>query len=152
MEKIINVDISNRVALYEIYNDNFINKNLLNYLIDNASACNKKDRIRIIIDNNAREKVDFEMLIKNTLKHQLNKEILENKSTNIKELKYTIVGVLALILYFFVSDEFVLNELILIMGWVLICEVLDIEFFKDLDNKKRRKTIKLLMKAEIEVK
>lgn len=151
MEKIINVDINTKIALYETYNDNFINKNLLNFLIDSASTCTKKDKIKIVIDNNIKEKADFELLIKNTLKYRLNKEIADNKSSNRKEIKYGIVGLLSLMLFYTLHDQFILNEIVLIMGWVFICEVLDIEFFKDVESKRRRKIIKLLLNAEIEV-
>ena len=99
MEKVINVDIKEMDDLVERYNEEIVSKDLINYILNQAKFINKKDNLKIIIN----QKFDFECDIIKMINKALNDLYLLNlkKSyiNNIKQFIFLILGIICLILY-----------------------------------------------------
>ena len=59
MDRVINIDINDKHDLYEPYNDNYLNKDLIDYLIRQGMPFKKKDKVTIEVDNNVRKRKNF---------------------------------------------------------------------------------------------
>ena len=143
MENIIEVDIVSTEFLYEKYNNKLISKELLDYIINNYNY-NKKDNIKIVINNKTGEK-NIIPLIKNSIKNEYYSKIKDHKNNNMIQFIYFIIGTIFLIGSILIGKSAIINELLLIGGWVLIWESIEIEMFADYDNRIKRKKLKKLL-------
>lgn len=144
MKNII-VNIKKESDLYEKYNDN-LSKELINYLIEEARV---KDDIKIIINTNLNiNKID--VLIKEGIINAYNNSKRLDKYLDNKQIVFFITGVIFLIISTFIKYS-ILNELIIIAGWFVIWEVVDISLNIDSKLRINRKIIKKLINSEIEV-
>lgn len=88
--------------------------------------------------------------IHNNYKTDLNEQLLMIKYSNIKNFVISLLGILFLYLYYFIKINFVLSEMILIVGWVAIWEAVYAWLFvRDKDNIKIKRLKKL---ANCEIK
>lgn len=149
MERIINIDINDKHDLYEPYNDNYLNHHLIDYLVKQANNFKKGDQIIIKIDNNATKTKNFETIMKQTLKHELNTYRDRYKKMNIRQGFYTLLGFFILCLAYLIPDSGVWNEVLIIAGTVPIWESLYVEFFKDSELRKKIHVLKLLLNSKI---
>lgn len=148
MERVVNIDINDKHDLYETYNDNYLNKNLLDYLIRYSSSFKKNDQIVIIIDNNATWKRNFESIMKQSLQHERERLKLQYSDMNIKQLIWLITGSLIIMISTFLPPS-AMQEILLVLGSVPIWEAVSIELFKDTEVRKKIKTINLLMNSVV---
>jgi hypothetical protein len=148
MERVVNIDINDKHDLYETYNDNYLNKNLLDYLIRYSSSFKKNDQIVIIIDNNATWKRNFESIMKQSLQHERERLKLQYRDMNIKQLIWLITGSLIIMISTFLPPS-AMQEILLVLGSVPIWEAVSIELFKDTEVRKKIKTINLLMNSVV---
>ena len=150
MEKVINVDIKEMDDLVERYNEEIVSKDLINYILNQAKFINKKDNLKIIIN----QKFDFECDIIKMINKALNDLYLLNlkKSyiNNIKQFIFLILGIICLILYGIVNNP-IISEIILIGGWVLIWEMVDLFLFSDTQLKRDKMVLRKLLKSEFVV-
>ncbi len=151
MKKIINVDLKNNEDLYEKYNSNKVSRDLINYLIENTYSCSAKDKIMIVINNYINSK-DCVTLIKNGFEDELLRYLKRYYYSNFSQIVYFILGIIILFIATYLGDTSVIHEILLISGWVLIWEMVEIELFADLDNRRRRRMLQKLKKAEFVVK
>lgn len=144
MKNII-VNIKRESDLYEKYNDN-LSKDLINYLIEEARV---KDDIKIIINTNLNIK-KIDVLLKEGIINAYNNSKRLDKYLDNKQIIFFIIGIIFLILSTFIKYG-ILNEIIIIAGWVAIWEVVDISL--NIDSKLRisRKLMNKLINSEIEV-
>lgn len=145
-EKIIKIDLVSKEDLYEKYNKNNVSRELIDYIIENSINLMKKDKIKIVIDNQLEEKAI--PLIIEGLKREYNKCILNYNKSNFKQIVYLIVGIIALFISTLI-EKTVLKEIVLIGGWVLIWTMVELEISYDIQNKHRRKILKKLLHSEI---
>ena len=147
--KVIEIDITNKEDLYEKYNKKVVSKDLINYMIESIPHFNKSDKLKIVINNSTSEKINCTKLIKDGLNNEYNKSLLKYHKTNIVQLIYLIIGIIALILSTLVNVT-IFKEIILIGAWVLIWEMIELELFSDTQEKKKRIIIKKLLDSEFE--
>ena len=140
MERVVNIDINDKHDLYETYNDNYLNKNLLDYLIRYSSSFNKKDQIVIIIDNNATWKRNFESIMKQSLQHERERLKLQYRDMNIKQLIWLITGSLIIMISTFLPPS-AMQEILLVLGSVPIWEAVSIELFNSILKESKRVVI-----------
>ena len=145
--KVIEIDITNKEDLYEKYNKKVVSKDLINYMIESIPHFNKSDKLKIVINNSTSEKINCTKLIKDGLNNEYNKSLLKYHKTNIVQLIYLIIGIIALILSTLVNVT-IFKEIILIGAWVLIWEMIELELFSDTQEKKKRIILKNLRKKE----
>ena len=144
MKNII-VNIREESDLYEKYNNN-LSKDLINYLIEEASV---KDDIKITISTNINIK-KIDVLLKEGIINAYNNSKKLDKYLDNKQIIFFIIGIIFLIISTFIKYS-VLNEIIIIAGWVAIWEVVDIALNIDSKQKVNRKLMNKLINSEIEV-
>ena len=151
MERIINVDILDKHDLVEKYNEDIVSKDLMNYLLEQVKFVDKNDNLKIIIN----QKFDFECDIVNMINKSMNDLYILNlkKSyiNNIKQVIFLVLGIICLVLYGVVNNP-IISEIILIGGWVLIWEMVDLFLLSDTQLKRDKIVLKKLLKANFEIK
>ena len=148
MEKVIEINLVEEEDLYEKYNRNIISKELINYMIRMSNTFSKKETIKIMIHNVKKGK-NIEAKIKDKLLEEYEMCLKEYKHNNLIQFIYLLIGIGLLFLYALVSRGTVIKEILLIAGWVVIWDTIEIEMFTDSQNKKRRKILKKLITSEI---
>ena len=143
--KSIIVNISRERDLYEKYS-NEVSSELIKYLVDEARV---KSDIEIIVNTKLDIK-NIDKLIKEGLENSYKDTKLIDKFYDNKQIILFIVGLFFLIFSTITKPE-VIKELILIIGWVAVWEVLDIAINVDSTQKFNRKIIKKLMNCKIKV-
>ena len=147
--KNIQVDITNIENLVDTYNIYQINKNLLRYIIEKASSVEDDEEIQITIQN--KTKVDAKKLIIEGLEEALNKCKIRHNHINKMQLIYFMLGIISIFLTLFIHID-VIDEIILIGGWVFIWSAIELEITSDYNELRKRKIIKKLLKSKIEEK
>lgn len=140
------LDIIDKRDLLEKYNTKILSKDLINYLLDIASDIRKDDKVKIIINNY----LDYEnpiKVIKEGLKREYEKSLKKQTITDLKQLLYLILGIIAIFVSTLLETE-VLHEIVLIGGWVLIWEMVELEIFTDREGRKKREILKKILKSE----
>lgn len=152
MNEII-VNINEEEDYKNKYNSNNLSTDLSNYIYEECKGKPINNKVTIIIKTKYKikdkEKEDIINKIHNNYKTDLNEQLLMIKYSNIKNFAIFLLGILFLYLYYFVRINFVLSEMILIVGWVAIWEAVYAWLFvRDKDNI-QIKRLKKLANCEI---
>ncbi len=148
MEIEIKIDLLDEKDLTEKYNDDKISKSLLEYLIQEAKFVNKKEKIKIVVNNKCKTKLNYKDIMYESFKEEYVNNLKEHLRNNVLQLVFLLVGVLFIFLSFRIDNQ-VWKEIFLIGGWVPIWEMIDLELFNDIRGKKRKKILLKLIKSEI---
>ena len=152
MKKIIEINIKDELDLYEKYNKKLASRDLINYLVENALFSKSKDKLKIIINSNLENNKDIGKIIKETLRAEYENLNYKYNRNSIIQAIYLILGVIVLFLSTLIAET-VLKEVVLIVGWIFIWTMMELEIFSDKDIKTRRKAILKLIKSDfVEVK
>lgn len=144
MKNII-VNIRRERDLYEKYS-NEVSSDLLKYLVDEARV---NDDIEVIV-NTKLDINNIDKLIKEGLENSYNDSKLIDKFYDNKQVILFVVGMILLIIASLTKPE-IIKELILIIGWVAVWEVVDIAINVDSKQRLNRKIIKKLINCKIKV-
>ena len=144
MKKKIEIDIIDIEKLVDTYNIYQLNKELLNYIIRKALSVEDKEEIEIIINN--KTEVSATKLIKEGLEEELVKSKIRHKHINKQQLIYFLLGIISIFLTLFINIE-VIDEIILIGGWVFIWSAIELEITADINELRKRKIIKKLLNS-----
>jgi len=143
--KSIIVNIRRERDLYEKYSNN-VSSELIKYLIDEAKV---KDDVEIIVNT----KLDINNIDK-LIKAGLQESIMNLRSIDrfydSKQVILFIVGIIFLIISTLTKPE-IIKELILIIGWIAVWEVLDIAINIDSKQKYNKKIVNKLINCKITV-
>lgn len=148
MKKIIEVTLNEDSDLYEKYNKAMASRDLINYLVDTMPFFNKKDIIKIVINNNLVGDDDSAEIIKKTLRDEYENLNYKYNQNTLIQVTYLFLGILILFLSTLITNE-VFKEVVLIIGWIFIWTMMELEIFTDKNIKKRRKIIRKLLASEI---
>lgn len=149
MEKILEVDINNKEDLYEKYNDKKISKELIKYIIEATPKFKKNDKLKVIINNNLKDKIFVSELIKKELDSEMDRNEYKFTYNNRKQIIYFFAGVFALILSTFIEVE-ILEEIILIGAWVVLWNMVELEIDDDINYIKKKRILKKILESEFE--
>ncbi len=150
MKRVIKVDLDSREALFETYDKEKVNKELIRYLVDSAAKFRKDDEIEIRINNLFDKSVECIPLIKKALAEEDTSNERKHYLIEIKQIAFFICGILALVISTFIATE-ILKEIVLIGAWVLIWDMVEMEIVDDVSNRKRNKILdKLLSSSFVE--
>ena len=149
MKKIIEITLNNENDLFDKYNRNIASQELINYLIEKTPYFNMKDSLKIIITNNLEiEDEDPLSVIKYSLRKEFEELNNDYHKNNIIQLVYLILGIIVLFISTIVNAK-VFSEVILILGWLFLWTMMELEMFTDKSIRKRRIIIKKLLASEI---
>ena len=147
MKKIIEADILDINDFFEKYNKDLVSHDLINYILDNSRDLLDNDEVEIVL--NKAIDLKLESILRNSLKTKYQEEIKEHYYNNKMQVVYFLIGVIMLIISRILNDRVLIEELFLIGGWVLIWQTVEIEFFRDTLNHKKRKILKKLINSKI---
>lgn len=150
MEKVINVDIKEMDDLVERYNEEIVSKDLTKYILNQAKYVNKKEKVKVAIDIKFETNVDVVHLIKKSLKNEYDLNLKKSYITNIRQLFFLFFGMAFLFLSTIINNE-IISEVILIGGWILIWEMLDLQLFTDTELQRDKMILKKLLKSDFVV-
>ena len=147
MEKIIEADILNLDDFFEKYNKELVSRDLINYILDISKDTLDTDNIKIILN----KKIDMKLenILRNSFENEYQRMVKEHFNNNKKQVIYFLIGVVMLVISRILNDRVLIEELFLIGGWVLIWQTVEIEFFGDTVNHKKRKLLKRLINSKI---
>lgn len=151
MEKIIEIDLKNKEDLTEKYNEKLVSKNLVDYMIEQARFIDKKDKVKVVINNQCGLSKDCLEVIKDGLKLEYQKNLNNSKLGNIKQFFLMLIGILFLFLSTVIHEDLIFKEVFLIIGWVPIWEVIDMELFSDIKEKRKRFILKKILEGNFEI-
>jgi len=146
----INIELKNlEIALNE-YNKDIISENLDNYLIyslNNQKLINKNIIINIKGIYNKEEQEHLKNVLIN---YYQNKTSFFNKIDSVDNIIRFILGIVGAIIIL-ISHEFnfLLSELFLIAGWVIIWEIVYDLLFNEIKRKRKKKIYNLLATSKI---
>lgn len=149
MEKIIKIDLSDKNDLLDKYNSNKISDELIKYIENFHRFVSKKDKIKIIINKKCDIEQNCTELITGALKEEYIKSLKIKRLNNIKQISLFIIGALFIFLSTIVTKAEIWREILLIVGWVAIWEMVDLELFTDTEEKRKRKVLEKLLQSEI---
>lgn len=149
MEKILEIDINDKEDLFEKYNEKKISKELIKYIIDNTPKFKKDDKIKVIINNNLKDKMFVSELIKKELDSEVARNEYKFTYNNRKQIVYFILGVSALVLSTFINIE-ILEEIIVIGAWVVLWNMVELEIDDDINYIKKKRILKKILNSEFE--
>ena len=143
--KTIKVNIRKELDLYKKYSDE-VSEELLKYLIDEAKV---KDDVEVVINTKLNINNIDKLIIKG-LTDTYNDIRKIDKIYDSKQIILFIIGIIFLTISTLTQPEIV-KEVILIIGWVFVWEVLDITINIDSKQKRQKRIIKKLLNCQIKV-
>ena len=146
--KVIKVDLDRKFDLLRTYNDNKVDVDLIEYLIDQIGLFKDTEKVKIVLNKRCELDVNVIKLIKEGLKEEHKKSLNVRDLNNLKQLWLLLMGVVFIFLSTKIEDS-LWKEVLVILGWVPIWEMMEVELFPDAAERKRRKAIKRLLKCEI---
>lgn len=156
MKKInITVNLKNKQDLYNPYNNSILNDNLSSYLLNSLRGLGLKEKVRITIihteDISLEEQKNIENIIHTNFYRIDFEDAIHTKAYHIRAIILLIVGIILLWISYYLNTNniYIIEELILILGWVAIWEVADYLLFEDTKNRIKSKRIDELTKATI---
>ena len=148
MDKLIKINILNEDSLIEKYNNDKANKKLIEYIIKEAKYIRDYDKLDIVIYNECNTKLNIAEIIIQGLKEEYENISNEYHRTNIIQLALLILGLIFLFFSSLISESSIWKEVLLIIGWVPIWEMVDLELFKDYRGRRKKKIIAKLLSSD----
>ena len=148
MEEII-VDIKKENHLINKYNKNKVSHELIEYIMKQAKLVKWNKDIKLVINKNSDIKQDSINLIKNGLEEEFTRSIERKDKNNIKQFFYFILGTIIIFISTLIPEIGPWKEVVLITGWVLIWEMIEVELFPDAYGRRNRRVIRKLLKSEM---
>ena len=147
--KVISVDLDRKFDFLRKYSDNKVSIDLIEYLIDRIDKINKYEKVVIRLNKRCELDVNAIKIIKEGLKEEYNKILRIRDENNLKQLWFLLMGVFIIFLSTKVPENLFWKEVLVIIGWVPIWEMFEVELFPDAKERKRRKAMKRLLKCQI---
>ena len=147
--KVINVDLDRKFDFLRKYSDNKVSTDLIEYLIDRIDKIKKYEKVVIRLNKRCELDVNAIKIIKEGLKEEYKKSIQLRDENNLKQLWFLLMGAFIIFLSTKVPEDLFWKEVLVIIGWVPIWEMFEVELFPDAKERKRRRAIKRLLKCQI---
>lgn len=151
MNKTITININSRKDLFDVYNTKEINDKLIAHLIKETAYITTKDKLTIKILNKTNENINISKLIKDRLKREYDNVIFENHKNNLTQFILFIIGVTILVIAK-LYNHLIWHDVLVIIGWVPIWEMVDIEIFDNINEKRLKKVINKLLASKFIIK
>lgn len=154
----IEVDMSEKKYFVSKYNDNTLAPKLKDYLLNEIIGYDINTKINIIIDAKfdltEEEKEHYKKLIIKEFKESNDEILYEIDQSNLKKLTLSLIGILFIIASYFFNHIIgeVLEEILMIFGWVALWEVAYAILFTDASRRRKIKRNKQIINANIKYK
>ena len=148
MENIIEIDINNKYDFLDKYNEKNVSHEFIEYIIKQSLLVKSNEKIKVVVNNKCDIEDNCIEYIKNGLKREYNKVLEEYHNNNLKQLFFLVLGILFIFLSTLIPEGLIWREVLLIIGWVPIWEMIEVELFSDVVCRKRRKAVKKLLRSE----
>lgn len=160
MKKKINieVDISEKKYFVSKYNENTLAPELKDYLLNEIVGYDVNTKINILIDAKfdltEDEKEHYKKLIIKEFRENNDEIQYEIEQSNLKKLTLSLIGVLFIIASYFFNHIMgdILEEILMIFGWVALWEVAYAIFFTDASRRRKIKRNNQIIHADIKYK
>lgn len=152
MNEEISITISKQEDAISKYNDNLINKKLILYLIEKSKYIKRKSKIQISIYNKCNLKLDVIDLIKKGLIIEYKNIVKEYKYNHFIQLWLFVLGIIILIVASLLKNISIWHEVLIIIGWVPIWKMMDLELHEDFKGRRKKYLILRLLKSEFQIK
>ena len=147
MEKVIRIDLVEE-DFVEKYDTSIVNHNLIDYIIKKTMYLDKNDNIKFVIYNKCNLGLEIKDKIIEGLNTEFEKTINEHQRNNFLQVMLLTLGVIFLFLSTLISEEFIWTEVLVIIGWVPIWEMIDLELFKEFRGRRKKALIERLVQCE----
>lgn len=151
MNKTITITINSKKDLFDVYNTKEINDKLIAHLIKEAAYITTKDNLAIKIINKTKGNMNITNLIKYRLKREYDSVIFEHHKNNLTQFILFIIGVTILVIAK-LYNHLIWHDVLVIIGWVPIWEMVDIEIFDNINEKRLKKVINKLLASKFIIK
>ena len=147
MEKILEIDLDSTEDLFECYNKKKVSRDLIQYMVDAMPRLKKNDTLKVVINNRIKGNVKCAELIKKAIDDACARNDFRFHLTNMKQICFLILGVIALLVASIVDWE-ILKEIVIIGAWVLLWDVVEMEIVDDINNRKKKRILKKILSSE----
>lgn len=147
MEKILEIDLDSTEDLFECYNKKKVSRDLIQYMVDAMPRLKKNDTLKVVINNRIKGNVKCAELIKKAIDDACARNDFRFHLTNMKQIWFLILGVIALLVASIVDWE-ILKEIVIIGAWVLLWDVVEMEIVDDINNRKKKRILMKILSSE----
>ncbi len=154
-ETIIEISFDEKDDYINQFNENKLSNDLSNYILDECRGKSLANRITLNVKVNfkmsSKEKEEFKKMIHENYKSDLEEYMLILRHSNLKKMIVFFIGIILIYLHYFkdISDNKVISEVILVIGWVAIWEAAYTWLFENSKNRIKTKRLKQLAKCKI---
>ena len=154
-ETIIEISFDENDDYINQFNENKLSNYLSNYILDECKGKSLANRITLNVKVNfkmsSKEKEEFKKMIHENYKSDLSEYMLILKYSNLKKMIVFFAGIILIYLHYFkdISNNKVISEVILVIGWVAIWEAAYTWLFENSKNRVKIKRLKQLTKCKI---
>lgn len=151
----VKINIKNKEDYKNTYNENELSSELKQYILDHVKSKNTKQNIKLDIATDfkmdEKEALNLTYMIRRAFGLDVSEIMNISKKRTLKNILIFIMGIIFLVIYSFIPKAIILNEVILIIGWVLIWESLYNFLFKNIETKLMIIRRKQIIKSKIEI-
>lgn len=148
MERVINIDIQDGYDLVEDYDKTKVSRELIDYIIEVANEGDSRDTFKIVVDKKNNFDHDSTKMIRDGLEREYLKAKKAHSQENKKQLFDLVVGVTFIYISTLINVE-ILEEILLLGGWVPLWEAIELELFYETKEQSAIKLLKKLKDCEI---
>lgn len=134
----IEVLLHDRDDYVNIFNNDRISSDLDDYILNETKTIGLKEHIIIEIKSEFDMSDDEKNKLRDMIKLSFYDDIIElnvfEKTLLKKNIIFMIIGVLFILMYFLFNDFIIINELLLIIGWLFVSESIYALIFGSSDN------------------
>lgn len=144
----IDIYIHSKKDLTETYDEKVVSSSLIQYILQRAIYIKRKESIRLILHVSNDTKGCTKQIQKG-LEEEYRTNLQQHYIINIKQFLLLIIGLGMLFISTLIQNNEILEEIILIGGWVPIWEAIELELLTDTKDRRIRKLLKKLLKSEM---
>ena len=148
MEKVIEIDVYEKKDLFDKYKRKKVSRSLIKCIIDETPKFKQRDNFKIIINSKLEDGINVIELIKQGFKEEYEKNNKKHVRIDRIQVIYLILGILILSLSIQIESE-IFREVVLIIGWVFVWAMVELEIFTDKEEKIKLRKLKKLINSEI---
>ena len=152
INEIINIDISSKEGLLCEYNEHEISPELVEYVIKKAIYIDIRKKITIVINNKSNISRDIKKMIVSKLEKEYEISMKQHRIYDLEQLLFFVLGTLMLLFSRMITHTQILKDILVIVAWVPIWKMVELELFEDRQGLNRRRVIKRLLKSEYVIK